>query len=649
MKRIQRAFSVCMLLATLLSIGMTAQARDRESPVVKVGFPIQTGISYLDENGEYAGYLVDYLEQLNLFMDWDIEYVQAEGDLNTQISTLMEQLIAGEIDLLGTMNRNAALEDLFLYPSYSYGMSHTVLAVREDSQWIAEDFSNWDGMRVAVYPALTARRELLEQYAQVNGFTYETVDYESQIDCVNAVRNGEVDATLQVDLSMADELRAVGRFAPNPYYFAVSREREDLLPQLNNALGIVSKSYENFQSELYNHYYGYSSEFLISEENQEYIKSLGTLQVLFFEGGAPFQYTENQQIKGFAAEYFDSFAQSVGLSYEPILANSVEEAGRLIEAGEVDLIACAATDSDLIYLNGIRFALPYWHSLRAYTAVGECHHTPGEKVEVIMNAESALNRMREDHSYAATIDTYSLNYYLRKNVVYEGITVGWADTREYSYAVGVNENISDQFIAILNQYTSTISTATKQAMLAPYVADDVEYTWKELLVTYKVSILVGFVLIALLVSIAVLYVRNRRNAYQKLLTENKLLHLSLYDEMTGAYNGSHFRKLLEEACSEKKKLVLLAFNIRNFKYINDTYGVKEADHLLCCMKDLLDQIIRDGEFFCRQSADLFYVVLLESDKDRAISRFRQLVTSIQKIGAEYLDGYVSEYPWLPAD
>lgn len=81
-----------------------AQAASNGNTVVHVGFPIQHGISYLDENGDYAGYMVDYLEYLSLYTNWDYEFVTVEGDTNTQINTLMQMLMDGEIDMMGTMN-----------------------------------------------------------------------------------------------------------------------------------------------------------------------------------------------------------------------------------------------------------------------------------------------------------------------------------------------------------------------------------------------------------------------------------------------------------------------------------------------------------------------------------------------------------------
>lgn len=125
----------------MFSMAPAAQAASNGNTVVRVGFPIQHGISYLDENGDYAGYMVDYLEYLSLYTNWDYEFVTVEGDTNTQINTLMQMLMDGEIDMMGTMNYLPALEEYFLYPSYSYGTTYTSLTVMEDSQWAEEDFT----------------------------------------------------------------------------------------------------------------------------------------------------------------------------------------------------------------------------------------------------------------------------------------------------------------------------------------------------------------------------------------------------------------------------------------------------------------------------------------------------------------------------
>lgn len=609
--------------------------------VIRVGFPIQDGISYIDENGEYAGYLVDYLNQMVLFTDWEIEYVQAEGDLNTQLSTLLKQLETGEIDMMGTLNRSAALEEKFLYPSYSYGSTYTVLAVRDDSSYILENFSNWDGITIAYYPGMASRMELFEQYAKIHGFTYETINYESFDAVINAVYTGEADAVLQVDISLPDKLRSIGNFSPTPYYFALSPTREDLLPELNAALEIVSTSYENLQHELYERYFLDSDSFRASKEELKYIQSLGTLRVLFFTGNAPFQYIQNNQLKGFSVEYFDDFAKSVGMQYEAVIEDDPEEAAELIKNDEVDLIACIATDSALSYESGVRLSLPYFHSYAIRTYSKAHDHTQGELLEFDMNTEKTLENILSNQNCCAWIDGYSLNYYLRKKVVYDDIVTDWADTKEFSYAVAVANTLPDTstMVSLLNQFASSISDQDTQARLSTYLLDEIEYTGTEWLLTNRSAILVASVSVLFIIGIFGFYIYHKKMAYKTLANENKLLHLSIYDELTGAYNRTYFCKLLEQKLAQNKPWALVAFNIHNFKYINDTYGTHRADQLLCKMKDILEKDMKEGELLCRPSADCFYLAISQSLPTHIEYRVNSLQMQLEAMADDLLDGY----------
>ena len=627
-----------LLLFNLLPV----QAQAASNHVVRVAFPIQAGISYIDENGNYAGYLVDYLEQLTLFTDWKIEYVQAEGDINTQLSTLLDQLERGEIDMMGTMNRTADLEEQFLYPDYGYGSTYTVVAVRDDSSYIYENFSNWNGIRIASYPRMSARMELFEQYAKVNGFTYEVINYDNYDDVINAVFSGEADAALQVDISLPDGLRSIGRFSPTPYYFALSPKREDLLPELNYALEIVSLSYENLQHELYERYFPDSTYYHASQEELEYIQSLGTLRVLFFEGNAPFQYTKDNQLTGFSVEYFNDFATSIGLQYEAVVESDLKAATELVKNNQVDLIACIATDSALSFERGIRLTLPYFHSNAIQTYSTEHDHATGEVLEFDMNTEKTLQDILSDRDCCTWVDEFSLNYYLRKKVVYDNIVTNWSDTKEFSYAVAVTNSLpnSDMMVSLLNQFASSISDQSTQARLSRYLLDEVEYTPKEWVLANRGPIVLSSLIVAFLIIVLVFYNYHRKMAYNALVNENKLLHLSCYDELTGAYNQTYFCKLMEQKIKNQEPWLLIALNIHNFSYINDTYGTYRGDQLLCKTTDILSKELKNGELLCRPAADCFYLAISEQlsaqDMDRWISK---LDAKLKAMADDLLDGY----------
>lgn len=640
MKYMKNFTAALVLCAILFCDLMSIHAQEASQKVVRVGFPIHPGMSYIDENGNYAGYMVDYLNQLTLFTDWKIEYVQVEGDLNTQLSTLLQMLQNGEIDMMGTMNRTAALEEMYLYPNYSYGSTHTVLAVRDDSSYISEDFSQWDGMTVASYPGLSARMKQLEQYAQINGFTYQVVNYDTYDQVIDAVFNGEVDAVPQADISLPGGWRSIGRFSPSPYYFALAPGRQDLLPELNSALEIVTTSYKNLQDELYERHFLDMDFFRLSKEEEEYIQSLGSLRVLFFTGNAPFQYIHDDQLIGFAVEYFSGFAESVGLQYQAVVADDLEDAVELVQNGQVDLIACIATDSPLAYEGDIRLSLPYFNSYDILTYSEEHDATDQCSLNAGMNAEEALEDILSDNC-SAWIDGYSLNYYLRKKAVYDHIVTDWADTKDFSYAVAVTNTIpnANMMVSLLNQYASFIPDEDIQARLSTYLLDRVEYTPTEWLLANRAAIVVTVVSLLFVIVGFLFYNYRKKMEYKNLVNENKLLHLSIYDELTGAYNRGYFYKLMEQKAKQLESGALVALNVRNFKYINDTYGMQRADQLLCKIKEILDANLREKELLCRPTADCFYLFILESQPLDIQRRINTLQAHLKSMAEEFLDGY----------
>ena len=625
---------ICFVLFS--SIGLAHASSER---VVKVGFPIQYGISYIDDDGNYAGYMFDYLEQLSLYTNWEYEFVLVEGDTNTQISKLLNMLINGEIDMLGTMNKNPAMEELFLYPNSSYGTTFTALTVKEDSkEWMEEDFSHWDGMKVAIYPGQQKRLEQLEKYANLNEFTYELIEYETLEGSLDAVLNGEADATLQADISIMNGFRTIAQFSPTPYYFALYKGNTDLLQTLNIALYNMYKAYPHLQTELYNEYFHSYGKFVISDENKEYIKQLGEVKVLFCDGNAPFQYVKDGELKGLAVTFFDQFAEEIGLKYEPIIVNSCQEGIELIEHGKADIVACAATSSAYIAADGMKFSLPYFSSSAVSVSTSKGENTDGDEL-FYTNTQATLNKMRSNSQEIAKLDFYSVNYYLQKKMLYDELNVNWSSEKNISYSMGISQHISDKMITIMNQYTDSFSVTQMQNMLYHNMAEGVEYTFSELLYINRYLIISIIILLIFISCIYILYRSNKLTKYQAKITQKRLEHLSRYDEITGACNGVYFRTVLAQKCNNKLPLALSVINIRNFKYINETYGVLTADKVLCNIKECLDNVISSGEFFCRESADIFYLALNEQSPDKLINRIHEIYGLIQQKCDDILGHY----------
>ena len=79
MKYMKNFAAALVLCAILFCDLMSIHAQEASEKVIRVGFPIQPGMSYIDENGNYAGYMVDYLNQLILFTIGKLNMCKRKG------------------------------------------------------------------------------------------------------------------------------------------------------------------------------------------------------------------------------------------------------------------------------------------------------------------------------------------------------------------------------------------------------------------------------------------------------------------------------------------------------------------------------------------------------------------------------------------
>lgn len=121
--------------------------------------------------------------------------------------------------------------------------------------------------------------------------------------------------------------------------------------------------------------------------------------------------------------------------------------------------------------------------------------------------------------------------------------------------------------------------------------------------------------------------------------EEKLLVLSLTDELTGLYNRRGFLTLAEQqiklANRLGKRLMLLSADLDNLKWINDTLGHQEGDSALVETASVLRESYRNADIIARIGGDEFMVLFLENkeaDPESIISRLKRTLDSHNKKG-----------------
>ncbi len=134
---------------------------------------------------------------------------------------------------------------------------------------------------------------------------------------------------------------------------------------------------------------------------------------------------------------------------------------------------------------------------------------------------------------------------------------------------------------------------------------------------------ITFLGILLLAVVLIFYGYRQMRRYNK-----ELLQAAYRDSLTGAYNLARFTQLLDEETERLDHGSVLALNLRQFKFFNEIFGREQADQMLCHIKQVLDEAMGEGEFFCRDTADSFYLFLREEDRETIRQRLAAIYAGV---------------------
>jgi len=113
-----------------------------------------------------------------------------------------------------------------------------------------------------------------------------------------------------------------------------------------------------------------------------------------------------------------------------------------------------------------------------------------------------------------------------------------------------------------------------------------------------------------------------------------LYEAATHDAKTELYNNHFFENILgmelEKAERGKQKLSLFIIDIDYFKKINDKYGHVKADEFLVRLAQVLKKQLRQSDIAARFGGEEFFVILPETNLDKAKKITSRLKTAIKK-------------------
>lgn len=144
---------------------------------------------------------------------------------------------------------------------------------------------------------------------------------------------------------------------------------------------------------------------------------------------------------------------------------------------------------------------------------------------------------------------------------------------------------------------------------------------------YQMSRTTNYVFMAFVLVVMVLlwaaYILMVRN-------NEEILNLANTDQLTGAVSFSRFNQLVTGYAKKNSNYSLVALNIRRFKFMNEILGRKKADEFLCRFVACIKPLLKKDEIICRDSADVFYLLLMDVDEKTLKRRLNKMLSSVRE-------------------
>lgn len=571
--RCQIRVSFVLLLLLLFGLCGTcwaAQEVPSSTRVIRVAYPIQTGLTDLDEQGDYYGYTYEYLEAIAQYTGWNYEFVQIPGDINDSLMVMLEMLKNGELDLMGSMLYSDSFYADYDYSGQSYGTVKTVLQVLANNpEAFTIDVQQDQIIRVAVLEGSRQRIQELYEYARIARLTPELVLCQNGAEMLAALETGRADAMINTSLNYTKGVRTIAEFAPKPFYF-ITPKNSGILRELDEALIAIDQADPNFATTLYGKYFStVSDSILLTAEEKNYIQNVGTVRVGVLVNQPPYQYQDKVtgELRGIGLGILEYAAQEIGLQFEMVPLSSLAECQELMRLGQLDMMAGMPYSYDFARGRNMVMTRPYvttscvlllgpnvdeQHLEGKAAALMEGVGDEAFKETSVMyyaTARECVEAIADGRADYAFLNNYAAQYYQSQPQYSDLRIVPWSD-QHWQVCFGVAKPNHQELLRILNKVLLKLPEEAMQSIIYENGSASHTFTLQGLMKSQPIlciAVISGILLLVIFILLLILYQHRQVNKQTALELEHRLLVYHLANEQFFEYHHQSGQLLFSAA------------------------------------------------------------------------------------------------------
>ena len=582
--KLRRKPIILILLLTLvmqLILPVAAGAQEKDRKVVRVGW-FDSSYCFWDQYGERRGIAYEYQRKIAAHTGWTYEYVEDSWP------NLLQMLIDGKIDLMSDVSYTEERAGLMLFPSLTMGAeSYYIYIDADNTEVTSEDLQTLTGKRIGVNKG-SFQAGILQDWVKKNNLSIEMVELTvDEPESMRMLSDGEIDAYVSMNsFGSQERIVPVCKIGSSDYYFAVSKERPDLLAELNNALSSIQDEDPYYNQRVSDEQIRLTKTNAYLPANlEDWLEEHGTIRVGYRDDYLPFCGTDKTtgDLTGALKDYLtyaSNCLKKAQIKFEPVAYAGTGAAIEAVKTGEIDCafpINLTTYQGELIGLQTVNPIMKTEMSL-LMKAEGRPELTPGKQLTIAID-EGNINF---ENFVRYTFPEWTIRYYPTEIDCFRAVSSAEADgvlapnyrMGEYEplrekyklvdlptgemmgFSFAVNSDNSELY-AILNKIANLSSDEDMEVELASYmylnrkvsVLDFLKDNWALVLAAISVAF---FVILFLL--------------YQKLKAERK---------------ANEQQRLLEEAGEIVKLKETISSLLNNMPGMNYTKDAQSGVYLAC--------------------------------------------------------------------
>lgn len=333
--------------------GLNVKAAQAETRTIRIPCGIND-LLRLDENGKPTGYCADYLNELAELNNWTYEYV------NCTWSDAVTMLENGELDILFPTNYMPEREDTMDFSTQAGGYTSSGLFARSDTSYGYENFSAYDGARIAVTPG-SSNEQAIVDFAEGHGFAYTPVYLNSMDEKIRALEAGQIDMILVSASNDIPDTVLLSVLDASPFYYTVKKGNTALLDELNHGMQMLLTTEPELVAETARKcLVGDNTNMLaLTDEERAFAASNPEIVVGFYEETEPLAYVQKDgTYSGIYVKLLECLRENAGLKLTLRPISRSQDWKALLKSGELDFYIGASEnfvrqDDELYSTNAI--------------------------------------------------------------------------------------------------------------------------------------------------------------------------------------------------------------------------------------------------------------------------------------------------------